>query len=237
MKAYFLSDQHLTDINSEECQALLRFFKGIQSSKDCSHLFLVGDIFDLWVGNHRYFIEKWHAFNAELLRLVTIGVEVHFFEGNHDLHLRDYYWSQLGVYVHTSPAYFTINDKVYRIEHGDEMDPDDKNYIRLRKFWRSKPITYAIKKAPGDWIRRIGEWASDTSKKHHSVEPDQAHAERIRRIIDTHVKKAYQEKPFDIFVAGHVHLSDHREIQVTADTSVTAINLGFQQPPLEVPVT
>lgn len=231
MKAYFLSDQHLHSNDQQECQALLHFFRSLKSSEDCSHLFLVGDIFDLWAGPHDYFIKKWQSFNAEILRLVSLGTQVHYFEGNHDLLLADYYSKQLGVHVYDSAQYFTINNKVYRVEHGDQMDPEDKNYLLLRSFWRSKIISYLIKNVSGNLISKIGESASDFSRQQQTAKPDQAHIQRIKNTIDSHIKTAYSEKPFDIFVAGHVHIKDERLIDVGQNKQVLAINLGYQEAP------
>ncbi len=232
MKAYFISDQHLTKPDSEECQALLRFFKSLHSTEDCSHLFLVGDIFDIWAGAHDYFIKMWKPFNSELLRLVNIGVEVHYFEGNHDMLLEDYFYKQLGVQVHTSAKYFEINGKTYRIEHGDQMDPEDKGYLLLRRFWRSGPISYLLKNAPAKLVEKTGDWASGLSRKHHDAKPSEEKAKRIREFTDAHIKKVYQEKPFDIFVAGHVHLKDERNLEMPDGKTVLAVNLGFQEPPI-----
>lgn len=236
MKVFFLSDQHLTDPNEEKCQTLLRFFNGIRSQNDCSHLFLVGDIFDLWVGKHDYFVKRWQPFNAELLRLVNLGVQVHYFEGNHDLYLKQYFYRQLGVQVHTTATYFQIGGKTLRVEHGDQMDPEDKGYLFLRAFLRSKFIDFVNRKAPGVAIAKLGEWASSQSRKHHAAEPSSADADRIRKLTDVHVKSAHAGRPFDIFVAGHFHLKDQRQIEVAAGRKITAFNLGFQEPPLELPV-
>lgn len=195
---------------------------------------MVGDIFDLWVGDHDYFVQRWQPFNAELLRLVNLGVQVHYFEGNHDLYLKSYFFEQLGVQVHSQATYFEIEGKVIRVEHGDQMDPEDKGYLFLRAFLRSKPVDLLNRLAPGTFIARLGEWASGQSRKHHAAEPSSEDAGRIRRLTDLHVRQVYREKAFDIFVAGHFHLQDQRTIEVSPGKQVLAINLGYQEPPLEL---
>ena len=111
MRAYFLSDIHLKDPESKESLALLRFLKSINTKEEASDLFLMGDIFDLWLSNHDYFVKKWFPINRELVRLKMAGVKIHYFEGNHDLYLADYYRNQLGFTVYEGPQDIEWNGK------------------------------------------------------------------------------------------------------------------------------
>ena len=58
-KGYFVSDIHIRDPLESNSEKLLLFLHQLKNDKDCSHLFLVGDIFDLWSYNHRYFVKKY----------------------------------------------------------------------------------------------------------------------------------------------------------------------------------
>ena len=53
------------------------------------------------------------------------NVEIVYFEGNHDLHLRYFWGDRLGLTVSAGPRYFELCGRTLRIEHGDQMDPDD----------------------------------------------------------------------------------------------------------------
>ena len=49
MKPRFISDLHLSDKHPELTQA---FFKFLDESKEaCTHLFILGDLFETWVGD------------------------------------------------------------------------------------------------------------------------------------------------------------------------------------------
>ena len=235
MKLYFISDQHLSDVKEEKCQALLRFFRSIQSPADCAHLFLLGDIFDLWLGKHRFFIEKWFDFNSELLRLKNCGVEIHYFEGNHDLYLKDYFENQLGFHVYYEAAYLEIGGKTFRIEHGDQMDPEDKGYLFLRWFLRTPFMNFVGRKFPSAFVKWLGEWASGKSR-HYTSEIKTTTQERTQHVIMKHAARAYEEKPFNILVAGHVHQKEDRVLQTKNGGRARILNLGFQEEPLLIEV-
>jgi UDP-2,3-diacylglucosamine hydrolase len=238
--AYFVSDIHLSGSPDDpRHQGFLAFLRALRlnSASDAgpfsvplkkpTHLFLLGDIFDLWVGSHRHFQEKFSDIIAEITGLVREGVEVHFFEGNHDFHLREFWEKQLGVKVHPSVAYFELAGKTVRIEHGDLINLDDRNYLRLRWFFRTPVMEFLAHNLPSKLISAIGEMASHTSRS-HSRRSRSSLEDSIRAMIMTHAKRAIRERPFDLIVAGHVHLVDDVEVPpVLAGGPLSrSVNLG-----------
>jgi UDP-2,3-diacylglucosamine hydrolase len=66
----------------------LRFLHSIKAKNPKQvQLFLLGDIFDLWVSNGAVFVKKFQAISDAIGDLTSSGVRVVFFEGNHDLHI------------------------------------------------------------------------------------------------------------------------------------------------------
>jgi UDP-2,3-diacylglucosamine hydrolase len=96
-EAYFLSDIHLKRLDQPEARILLGFLQEIGPRVQATHLFLVGDIFDFWIGGHEYFVRKFSPIADHLRRIVSSGVEVHYFEGNHDLYLQAFWQDRLGI--------------------------------------------------------------------------------------------------------------------------------------------
>ncbi|NIV17719.1 MAG: hypothetical protein GWN47_04755 [Woeseiaceae bacterium] len=222
--AIFVSDIHITSPECPRGQLFASFLRTLSGGQELTHLYLLGDIFDLWVADHRYFVDRYHEIIAELRRLRAEGVEVIYFEGNHDLHLRSYWSDRLGVAVHAGPVYVRHGETRLRIEHGDQMDPDDKGYRFLRWFLRTPPVRWLICNLPGAVIRRIGERASAASREYTSqtktIESDEAVAK-----IRSHAKKAFDERPFDIILSGHVHVRDDCELEGRSGT-FRSVNLG-----------
>ena len=204
---YFVSDIHITLPEHPRTGLFTAFLRTLSGGRNASHLFLMGDVFDLWLADHRYFIDKYQSVIDEILRLRDQGVEIHYFEGNHDLHLRYYWADRLGLTVHDGPIYVKLCKQTLRLEHGDEMDPDDRGYRFLRWFLRTPPIRFLIRRLPGALVVRIGERASATSRTYTTETKTIADVDAVTK-IRAHAKRAYAAKPFDIIISGHVHIRD-----------------------------
>jgi UDP-2,3-diacylglucosamine hydrolase len=237
MVAYFVSDIHLQSPKDKEALQLERFFIVLleqarhqtaqaNPSWEPVHLFLVGDIFDLWVGNHRYFVDRFKVIVDLVRDLIREGVEVHFFEGNHDLHLREFWETELGAKVYTDAEYFDLDGVRVRVEHGDLMNPNDKGYLFLRWFLRTKIMRGLALNLPESMVAKIGEKASRASRDYTSGDGRKSISQKeTLDIIHEHAKRVYQEEPFDLIITGHVHLRDDFELPV-AGKKVRSINLG-----------
>ena len=129
-EAYFLSDIHLKNLDQPDAHLLVGFLEDVGARVQATHLFLVGDIFDYWLGGHEYFIRKFSPIVDHLRRIVASGVEVHYFEGNHDLYLRDFWQDRMGVRVHGRSHLFQLEGLKVRVEHGDLVDPAGRPDLR-----------------------------------------------------------------------------------------------------------
>ena len=222
--ALFVSDIHIQSPDCPRAQLFEHFLKDLKAGTDVTHLFLLGDIFDLWVADHRYFIDRYQAIIDELSRLRNDGVEIRYFEGNHDLHLQKFWAGQLGLTVHKGPTYVDLDGHTLRVEHGDQMDPEDKGYLFLRWFLRTPPIRWLICNLPGGLIARIGERASSGSRQYTTHTKSITSENAIAKIRD-HAERAFRDRPFDILLAGHVHVRD--DYRAESDSgSFRAVNLG-----------
>lgn len=222
--ALFVSDIHIASPDCPRGRLFLRFLRSLSGGSDVTHLYLLGDIFDLWVADHRFFIDRYADIISEIRRLGGEGVEIGYFEGNHDLHLRGFWGDQLGFTVHADPAYVQLGDKTLRVEHGDQMDPDDKGYRFLRWFLRTPPIRWLICNLPGPLIASIGEKASASSREYTSQTKTIERQTAIDK-IRAHARRAHRERPFDIILSGHVHVRDDYVGECSGCT-FRSINLG-----------
>ena len=123
-KIYFASDFHLGNSSRKENQKkeklILRWLNHI--SKDAEEIYLLGDIFDFWF-EYKYVVPKGYVrFLGTLAQLVDSGVRIHFFCGNHDLWLRDYFQEELGLIVHKEKEVISLYEKNFMLGHGDGLD-------------------------------------------------------------------------------------------------------------------
>jgi UDP-2,3-diacylglucosamine hydrolase len=236
LKAFFLSDIHLSSPDEERTQVLLKFLRKFNAvedgtgARDITHLFLMGDIFDLWIGHHRYFCEKWVEVVGEIFRLHQRGVEVHYFEGNHDLYLQLYFGNQLGFRVHGEPIVISVGPWQVRLEHGDQMDPEDRGYRFLRWLLRTPILRWIAKsRLTEKFVVRLGEGMSHASRDYTSNRKTITEAV-ARGKIRAHALKVYGKTPYDFLIAGHVHVKDDYAVEVSQVVNggqlPVAINLG-----------
>lgn len=224
-RAFFISDVHLRSMSEPNAQTLLAFVTRLSEAPRATHLFLVGDIFDLWIGSHHVFVDEYRPIARALAAAVASGVEVHFFEGNHDLYLADFWQGEIGARVHRDAASFRVAGLDLRVEHGDLINLEDRGYLALRRTLRSAPIEWLATRLPDAAVSAIGKRASRASRRYTSGSK-RRDPEQIREMIRAHAVRAFAEKPFDLIVSGHVHVTDDFRFEV-AGRSVRSINLGW----------
>ena len=222
--AYFVSDIHIMSPECARARAFLAFLRSLSGGSDASHLVLLGDIFDLWVADHDYFIDNYREIIDEIRRLKDEGVDISYFEGNHDLHLRYFWRDRLGIDVHEGPTFAQLAGRTVRLEHGDQMDPDNKGYRFLRWFLRTPVIRFLIRHLPGSLITRIGHRASAASRDYTSDTKTIDREDAIAK-IRAHAQKVHAEQPFDLIISGHVHIRDDCHLE-TENGSFRSVNLG-----------
>jgi UDP-2,3-diacylglucosamine hydrolase len=242
MKAFFVSDIHLTQSDDERAQKFLGFLRFLMTETEVNridkptHLFLVGDIFDLWVGSHNYFRQKFEPIIDHIRKLVRKGVEVHFFEGNHDLYLSEFWQGEVGVTVHENAEIFVLGGLKVRVEHGDLINPDDRGYLFLRALLHSQVVSSLAKNLPSRIVAAIGERASRASRSYtSSISSKGSKAlpeEKIRSLIHAHAERVAAEVPFDLLISGHVHVRDDLILELSDARRIRTVNLGswFDEP-------
>lgn len=214
MKAYFLSDIHLKRIDEPRAQKLLSFLKTLEADTELTHIFLVGDIFDLWISDHAYFVNKFAPIIEQLKSLRQRGVELHYFEGNHDLYLDRFWENQIGAKVHRNWAVFDLSGLRVRVEHGDLIDPDDHGYRFLRWFLRTPVITWAAHHLHEKLVAQIGEKASRVSRTYTSETKTISKEEAINK-IRRHAEALATSESLDFIISGHLHVRD--DVKVSGD--------------------
>lgn len=219
MRALFLSDIHLGDQDDPNFKILCRFLD--EQLGQLTHLFLLGDIFDVWVGPHEYYYRKYQGVVDSLRRLRAAGTEIHFFEGNHDFALSGFWDTRVGATVHEGPAHFQLAGLKVRVEHGDQTNPFDLGYIRLRAFLRSGPLDFLIRNTPERFVAFVGETWSPLSRKKKKPYVN----EEVKKITHDFAAKLAQYDSFDLMVMGHTHMHEDFSFQV-GGKSRRLINLG-----------
>jgi UDP-2,3-diacylglucosamine hydrolase len=221
--SYFLSDIHLKSLDEKSSRLLLFFLRNVWS-KAPGDIYLLGDIFDIWVSKHSFFIKKYKPLIDELNKVKAQGFKVVYFEGNHDLHLKRFWQEELGFEVYFDVGYFNIEGKVFRLEHGDLINLEDLAYQKLRRVLRSKTMLTLGKWIPGYFWHLLGEKWSHTSRRMSDVyQEDRKNS--IVGMVRAHAQRVVAEKPFDYIITGHMHVVDDFSFS-SSGRPVRSINLG-----------
>jgi len=119
LRTIWLSDIHL---GSSGCQVdfLLNFLRSTQTE----HLFLVGDIIDMWsMERNLYWPQKHNDAIRSFLGKAKHETKVVFIPGNHDEKLREYCGLELGnISIQEQAVHTLANGKRILMLHGDEFD-------------------------------------------------------------------------------------------------------------------
>lgn len=222
MKAYLISDLHIKYEDKTKGLKLMEFLQNLP--QDTTHLILLGDIFDLWIGSHDYFIKKFPKIIAEFKKLIDRNVEIHYFEGNHDIHLTEFWGKDLGMFVHTDEYFFNLDGLVVRAEHGDLMNKEDKSYLFLRKALRSFPMNLIATKLPGRIVQAIGDRSSQMSR-FYTDRLNQKYKDKVKKLTQDYAQEVYKNEPFDFIITGHTHVEDDFSFKA-GNKTVRSINLG-----------
>ncbi len=222
-KIYFLSDFHLgapdhaSSLQREKI--IVRFLEEIKH--DAAEIFIVGDMVDFWYEYRKVVPKGYVRLLGKLAELTDNGIPMHFFVGNHDMWMRDYFQHELNIPVYYEPMEFERNGKRFLIGHGDGLGPGDHGYKRLKKIFRNPACKWLFGILPPVMGVGLANFLSRRSRAQTGASEEVFLGEDREWLINYSQQKL-KEKNFDFFVFGHRHLPiDYR---LTNDSRY--INLG-----------
>ncbi|MCG9894874.1 MAG: UDP-2,3-diacylglucosamine diphosphatase [Fimbriimonadaceae bacterium] len=204
-RSIFLSDTHL---GSAACKVedLIELLKTVH----CENLYLVGDIFDVWVMVKR---GKWKQEHTNVVKMIlgktNHNCTVYYTPGNHDAFLRRMNELTFGrVHLDDSFVHRTVDGRSLLVIHGDQFDSSVKSFaLSFVGTWFYEIITLARLAAQAKGRR--GPDSSGRIKK------------GFKRVInavgrfDEKLALAAQNEDCDGVVCGHIHRPEIRVIDGT----------------------
>ncbi len=223
LKIYFASDQHFGAPTPElSVPRERRFVKWLDEIKqDADVLFLVGDLFDFWFEYKTVVPRGFVRVLGKLAELKAHGIEIHFFVGNHDLWMDDYFEKELGIPVYHRPQEFTFNDKSFLIGHGDGLGPGDKGYKRMKKVFTNPVSKWLFRWLHPDVGVKLAQYLSVKNKLISGDEDVKFLGEENEWLV-LYSKRKLETKHYDYLIFGHRHLP--MVIKVGPDSEY--VNLG-----------
>lgn len=211
-KIYFLSDFHLgapDHVKSLEREKLLvQFLDEIKN--DAGEIFLVGDMFDFWYEYRKVVPKGYVRLLGKLAELSDAGVQFHFFVGNHDMWMKEYFQQELNMPVYYEPKEFERFGKKILIGHGDGLGPGDHGYKRLKKIFRNPVCQWLFGILPPVIGVGLANYLSRRSRA-QTGSAEEIFLGEDKEWLIIYCKEVLQKENFDFFVFGHRHLAiDYR---------------------------
>ena len=171
---YFISDAHLGSRAIEHRRTqerrLVNFLDKIKDKAEA--VFMLGDMFDFWFEYKEVVPRGYTRFLGKISELTDLGVEVHFFCGNHDMWMDDYLEKECGIILHREPCTLELHGKVFYLAHGDRLDGCEKEWKTRLMFWcfHNKTLQKMARWIHPHWFINFGmNWAKHSRIKKTSV--------------------------------------------------------------------
>ena len=206
-KIYFLSDFHLgapDAVSSLKREKRICRFLDI-AKKDATEIFVVGDLFDFWFEYSTVVPKGYVRILGKLAELTDSGIAVHFFVGNHDMWMKNYFQTELNIPVYFEPKEFIFNNKKFLIGHGDGLGPGDKGYKMMKKVFRNPACQWLFGVLPPNMGIGLANYFSRKSRAKTPLADEVFMGEENEWLI-TYCKEVLKHKHYDYFIFGHRHL-------------------------------
>ena len=222
-KIYFASDQHLGTPTLEASKIREKIFLNWlnEIEKDASTLFLLGDLFDFWFEYKKVVPKGFVRILGKLAHFVDQGIPVHYFVGNHDLWMLDYFETELGIPVYHKPKDFIIENTSFFIGHGDGLGPNDIGYKRMKKLFTNPLAKRLFSALHPDIGMRLGHYFSVKNKLISGTE-DVVFLGEENEWLAQYAQRKLKQKHRDFFLFGHRHIP----MEINLNTKSKYINLG-----------
>jgi len=220
---YFISDAHLGSRAMEHRRTherrLVNFLDKIKEKAEA--VYMLGDMFDFWFEYKEVVPKGFTRFLGKISELTDLGVEVHYFCGNHDMWMGDYLENECGVILHRSPATINIGDKVFYLAHGDTLRNGDNDWKTKLMFacFRSPTLYRMAQMVPTTMFMNFGlNWAKSSRMKRSDGGKDNPGFENAKSIVGYESAEGNGEEPYkgedkeSLVLYAKEYLKSHPEV-------------------------
>jgi UDP-2,3-diacylglucosamine hydrolase len=200
MRRVFIADAHLRHPDDINYRLLVRFLSELRGTTKT--LYILGDLFEFWIGYEEKAFPHYHLILDGLRDLAESGVEIVYFEGNHDFHLGSFFTETLQAKIYPNDATVNLDGKKVYICHGDQINTKDYGYRLLRFLLHNRLIKKLFPLFPPTLVFRIADHLSCHSKTYHKQRNSRwDYQSLLKNFADNHFQNGY-----DAIVTAHFHL-------------------------------
>jgi len=197
MAIYFISDIHLSVKREDISKRFVSFLE--HQLGDAEQLYILGDLFDLWLGDDlspEYYIPQLNA----LRHVVEKGVSVSIMHGNRDFLMGETFIAQLGCTFIRDPLVIDLYGTTTALTHGDMLCTDDIDYQAFRKEIRKPEAQSAfLSLSPQERI------AAARKYREESISQTAKKSSTIMDVNQDSVAQFMTEQRAQQLIHGHTH--------------------------------
>ena len=202
----FISDLHLDAARPSIAAQFERFLEALAPRSEA--LYILGDLFEYWVGDDGLSLPFPHRI-AAALRPLAERVPVRFMHGNRDFLVAQGFATARGAGIIADPTVIELYGQRTLLLHGDTLCIDDKPYQAFRAQVRDPAWQRAALARP--LAERL---AIAQGMRSDSEGAKQAKAMEIMDVSRDAVERAFEESGCDVMIHGHTHRPGRHEYRV-----------------------
>jgi UDP-2,3-diacylglucosamine hydrolase len=217
MRTIFLADAHLADPAEPNYRLLVRFLGDLEGNTET--LYILGDLFDFWLGFPTNPFRQYDDVLVALQSLVNSGCRLVYFEGNHDFHLGPVFSQRLGAEIHSGPGVMNVQGRRLFLCHGDQIHRADYGYRFLRLLLHNRAVAAAITHLPPALAGCVRTYLQHRSRASYLAKNQRwNYAEIIQDFA-----RSVRDQGCDGLVFGHFHRALCEDLD---GTPFTVLSLG-----------
>jgi UDP-2,3-diacylglucosamine hydrolase len=198
LSTLFISDLHLCSGRPQSNNIFFDFLE--REARSARALYILGDLFEYWVGDD----DLEDPFNATvvaaLARLVGAGVPTFLMHGNRDFVIGDAFARASGVVLLPDPSLLELHGRPTLLMHGDTLCTLDVEYQAFRREARSRV-----------WIERLLQ--QPLAERKAAVEALRLRSEQEKRskpaeimdVAPAEVEATLRRHGYPLLIHGHTH--------------------------------
>jgi UDP-2,3-diacylglucosamine hydrolase len=194
----FISDLHLTSVRPKLNSVFFEFLHG--PARDAQALYILGDLFEFWVGDDDLSDPFNKQVAAGLKDLSASGVPVYLMHGNRDFLLFDRFAFASGAHRLDDLTILDLYGTRTLLLHGDTLCTDDARYQAYRRRVHKRWVQRLFLLQPL-WLRRA--WFERGRLK--SERTKQAKPREIMDVTPSAVEQSFRDSGCTRMIHGHTH--------------------------------
>ena len=198
MSTLFISDLHLCAGRPQGNRCFFAFLE--REARAAQALYILGDLFEYWVGDD----DLDDPFNAKvvaaLARLVAGGVPVYLMHGNRDFVIGEAFARASGVTLLADPALIELHGQAVLLMHGDTLCTLDLEYQAFRREARSEAWISKLMRQPLAERKAAVEALRRQSEQEKRSKPAE-----IMDVAQDEVEATLRRYGYPRLIHGHTH--------------------------------